>query len=161
MLLLTFVLSLVCSLVAGVQFDQNALSGLPFLLFVSPRGWQGVDAAVYSMTIPSRYGSWGWAMFQWTAYHGAYLTLGLWLVLLGTLYFRRVHKLQRNATVRPQGFRLHLGGLAQPRTVGVWHMPVSFGRIPAPRARCSRTCRTDFPGKHGFCTASAKLCEEI
>lgn len=95
MLVFTFMVSLFFSAVAVVRPDEGFFSSFPLPLSVPARRWKHADAAVYANAITTIYGPWPWAVFQWIAYYGPYLTLALWASLSAALYRHKIGRMQR------------------------------------------------------------------
>lgn len=110
-LILTLLASLFFSLVFVGRLHRDFFSSFPFPLSVPALGWKGVDAAVCASTIAATYGQWPWAVFQWTAYYGPYLTLVLWACLLVALHCRKMGRMQREEGARLPDLRQRFSGL--------------------------------------------------
>ena len=111
LLILTLMLSLIFSLISVIRLDPNFPPDLPFSWSIPVRGWQGVDAAVYKNAIPANAGEWPWALFQWEAYYGPYLTVALWAVLVAILYRHKLRRAQRRDGTPLPSLRTRLAGL--------------------------------------------------
>ncbi len=116
LLILTLMLSLIFSLISVMRLDPNFPPGLPFSWSIPVRGWHGVNAAVYKSAIPANAGEWPWALFQWEAYYGPYLTVALWAVLVAIFYWRKLRRAPRQDGTPLPPLRTRLAGLL--RSIG-------------------------------------------
>ncbi len=82
MLIVTFFWALFLGLLRSFDVIPFDLSDLSLSPHVSARGWSGLDARWLQPGIVTAYGTWAWAMIQWMGYHGAYVAIGLALVIL-------------------------------------------------------------------------------
>lgn len=115
MLISVFVLCLLFGLISIARQSEAPFTEIPFDLSIPPRGWGGLDAASLKNAMGFQV-SWAtWAVLQWTAYHGHYLTLALEAVFAAML----LHFRMRGVNVKPDGpsftFRDHVA--AQSRSL--------------------------------------------
>jgi hypothetical protein len=121
MLIGTLVVSLLLSFVSVIRPDAGSFADFPFDLSVPARGWEGLDAKVLGDAVTTNNERWLWAVFQWAAYYGHYLTLAIWAGLVVALQSLGMKKLQRQTLTASLSLRKRLGGvfrsLARPALV--------------------------------------------
>ncbi len=111
MLIFTLAVSLLFSLLSVIRPNAGYCADFPFDLSVPARGWEGLDAEVLADGVTANSGRWLWAVFQWSAYYGHYLTLAIWVGLVVALQSLRMKKLQRQTVTASFGVRKRVGGL--------------------------------------------------
>ncbi len=111
MLICTFFVSLLFSFVSVIRPVAGSFADFPFDLSVPARGWEGLDNKVLGDALTANNERWLWAVFQWAAYYGHYLTLAIWAGLVVALQSLGVKKLQRQTVNASLGTRKRLGGL--------------------------------------------------
>jgi len=105
--------SLLCVLLGFVSFtrpDAESFDGLPFDLSIPVRDWEGLDGNSFGNAIPPDK-RWLWAMLQWPAYHGHYLTVAVWAGFVMALYSLKVRTTRRQTAATAWNLRERLGGL--------------------------------------------------
>jgi hypothetical protein len=75
-------MALLLGVLAWVGIDFSHLDELPARLSVPARGWDVCDAKVLEITVRGQFGTAGWAVYQWFAYSGFYVSLAASLVLV-------------------------------------------------------------------------------
>jgi len=108
MLMCVFAFSVLFGIVAVARPNAESFAQLPFDLSIPARGWEGLDAKSLENAFSPR-ASWLWAVLQWTAYYGQYLTVAVWAAIVAILLrfkLRRYHA--RTGGVAPS-FRNFLG----------------------------------------------------
>ena len=113
LMVLTLIVALFSSLMAVIRPD-GLLDSLAPLLTIPARGWRGLNADVYCYVITASYGKWIWAVFEWVAYYGPYLTVALWAGLLMALQSRRMRRAYRQTGSPLPGLRTRLRWLFRP-----------------------------------------------
>lgn len=84
MLISVFLLCVLFGLVSITRPRAESFTQIPFDLSIPSRGWEGLDAT--SLGSALRPGAlWLWAVLQWTAYYGQYLTIVLWATITAVL----------------------------------------------------------------------------
>ncbi len=110
MLTCMFALSVLFGVVVSTSPSARSFAQLPFDLSIPARGWEGVDGeSLERVLLPL--GSGLWAVLQWTAYYGQYLTLGAWAAIAALLLRFKLRRLHART-----------GGLAPtfPNFLGAW-----------------------------------------
>ncbi len=91
MLSLVVAFSILSAILAATRPHLKSFTQFPFDLVIPAIGWDGLNAGMAELLYrPSA--EWWWAVMQFSAYHGDYLTLPLWALLSATLLrikFRR------------------------------------------------------------------------
>ncbi len=108
MLMCVFGFSVLFGIVAVARPNAESFTQLPFDLSIPARGWEGLDAKSLENAFSPR-AIWLWAVLQWTAYYGQYLTVAVWAAIVAFLLrfnLRRYHA--KTGVVRPT-FRNFLG----------------------------------------------------
>lgn len=118
MLIAVFVLCLLFGLISITRPDEDAFSDFPFALAIPARGLEGlgVDTASLDREFDANNGRWFWALCQWTAYFGHYLSLVLWVGLVATICGRKIRKQRSEDSKVSLGHRMTriLRSLGQP-----------------------------------------------
>jgi len=105
--------SLLCVLFGFVSFtrpDADSFGDFPFDLSIPVRDWEGLDGNSFGKAIPPEK-RWFWAMIQWPAYHGHYLTVAVWAGFVVALYSLKVRKMRRQTVAAVWNLSKRLGGL--------------------------------------------------
>ena len=108
MLTCVFAFSVLFGIVAVARASAESFAQLPFDLSIPARGWEGLDATSLENALRPL-ASWLWAVLQWTAYYGQYLTLGVWAVIAAVLLRFKLRKLHTRTGGVPLTFRNFLG----------------------------------------------------
>ncbi|MDA1180002.1 MAG: hypothetical protein O2931_14535, partial [Planctomycetota bacterium] len=110
MLICVFAFSVLFGIVAVARPNAESFAQIPFDLSIPARGWEGLDARSLENALSPRAG-WLWAVLQWTAYYGQYLTVAVWAAIDAVLLR---FKLRR--------YRARTGGVAPTfrNFLGVW-----------------------------------------
>lgn len=79
--------SLLFGLLGLLGIDLRNLDQLHLDAHIPVMGWHGIDAGVLQNAVTVKYGPWPWALLQWTAHQGQYVSLvviaaflGIWLL---------------------------------------------------------------------------------
>jgi hypothetical protein len=96
MLTTTFVLCLLFGFVAYCRPDAESLESLLAERSIPTRGWEGMDADSLANLFAADK-TWFWALLQWIAYRGPYLTLVLWAGAVVFAHRRKRKRVQRRA----------------------------------------------------------------
>lgn len=84
MLIFMFVLCVLFGLMSITDPNHESFSSLPFALSIPARGWGELDArSLESVLRPV--GIALWAVLQWTAYYGPYMTIAIWALFAAIL----------------------------------------------------------------------------
>jgi len=108
-------LCVICALYGIAQVTkQNPESfvQIPFDLSISPCGWQGWRAEVLEHAIRPL-GSWVWAVCQWEAYWGQYLTVLLWVIFVAIMFHVKTKRAKPNDDGPPVTFRSRIVAVAR------------------------------------------------
>jgi hypothetical protein len=91
----------------------------PFDLFIPPRGLGVLEGTVlYDASGPGT--GWFWALAQWIAWRGQYLTVGLWAVLVAGLFWFKTRRLKTSETQRLPSHREFVAGWTRSVAKGAW-----------------------------------------
>ena len=112
MLICVFGFSVLFGIVAVARPNAEAFTQLPFDLSFPARGWEGLDAKSREDAFSPR-AIWLWAVLQWTAYFGQYLTVAVWAAIVAFLLRFKLRRYPaRTGGVRPT-FRDFFGVFAR------------------------------------------------
>ncbi len=103
-----FVFSVLFGIVAVTRPNAESFAQLPFDLTIPARGWEGLDAnSLENALRPCA--SWLWAVLQWTAFYGQYLTLGVWAAIAALLLRFKLRRFHARTEFDGLSFRNFLG----------------------------------------------------
>lgn len=104
--------SVLFGIVAAARPAAESFTQLPFDLSIPALGWEGLDAKSLENAV-SHLSRWRWAVFQWTAYYGQYLTIAIWATIVALLLQFKLNRFySRTKEVRPS-FGNFLGAWAR------------------------------------------------
>ncbi len=91
-------MSLLCVLLGLVSITQpetDSFTQIPFDLTIPARGWGGLGATSLEKAILPL-GNWLWAVLQWCAYYGHFLTVAIWAGMIAVLLWLKVRSVPQD-----------------------------------------------------------------
>jgi tetratricopeptide (TPR) repeat protein len=95
---------------ANIYFWTSLLTEFPFPFRIPARGWGGLDLALLD-SMKYAYGDWCWAILQWNAYGGGYVTLAIWIMLIAIVYTCKIRRRNCRPDAVPLTRRKELAGV--------------------------------------------------
>ncbi|MBN2579472.1 MAG: hypothetical protein JXB10_10810 [Pirellulales bacterium] len=109
LMVVTVIFALFSSLIAAV-YHAGGFSDLPINVAMPLRGWKGIDPELLHNALTPNGETWVWAVYQWYAYAGPYVTVLLWAVLVPMFFSWKWRKRRRQAAGAIPTFRQRIGG---------------------------------------------------
>jgi hypothetical protein len=113
MLISVFVLCILFGLISITDPNNESFASLPFALSIPARGWGELDATSLENVVRPG-GLWLWALLQWNAYYGHYLTLALWATFAAILLRYNLRRATVTAGDQSFTFRDHVAAFSPP-----------------------------------------------